>query len=290
VELVREARRGSSYARNAGIAAARGAIVAMTDDDMEVGPDWLERIVAPLVRSDVLAVTGVTLPAQVETEAQRHFETYGGFGRGFFPLTFDAEWFRSGQRAAPTWKIGGSGNAAFRAEIFAWPEIGGFDERLGSGVPTGVGEDTKLFYDILHAGYAIAYEPSAVAYHHHRASMPALRRQLYGYARGHAAYHLITWLEHGDKRGLLRVGAELPLSFAWRLFRRLVRRSRYPLRLLLMEIAGTLAGPWSLWRAHRYVRRLGRGARRAAPQHPGPDASDALPRTPEDRQPTPLPP
>src|SRR4030095_13230838 len=170
------------------------------------------------------------------------------------------------------------------------PEIGGFDERLGSGVPTGVGEDTKLFYDILRAGYTIVYEPHAVAYRHHRVSMSALRDQLYGYARGHAAYHLITWLDHGDKRGLIRVGVELPLDFTRRLLRRLTGRYRYPfrlllppraaahgctravwelplasprrvvrrltgryrypLRLLLTEIAGTMAGPWSLWRAH----------------------------------------
>ena len=286
VELVREPRRGSSYARNAGIAAARGEILVMTDDDMEVAPDWLEKIVAPFVRSDVVAATGITLAARVETAAQQHFETYGGFARGFAAQTFDADWFRAFRRAVPTWKIGGSGNAAFRTEIFAWPEIGGFDERLGSGVPTGVGEDTKLFYDILRAGYTIVYEPNAVAYHHHRGSMSALCDQLYGYARGHAAYHLITWLDHGDKRGLIRVGVELPLDFTRRLVRRLTGRYRYPLRLLLTEIAGTMAGPWSLWRAHRNVRRVGKGARRAVRAHG--ESCGPRPHGAADREPTAL--
>jgi hypothetical protein len=37
--------------------------------------------------------------------------------------------------------------------------------------------------------------------------------------------------------------------------------SDYPLSLILIEIAGTFAGPLALWRARRKVRRLGTGAR-----------------------------
>jgi hypothetical protein len=37
------------------------------------------------------------------------------------------------------------------------------------------------------------------------------------------------------------------------------------LSLILIEIAGTLAGPVALWRARRKVRRLGPGARPKAP-------------------------
>src|SRR5438445_11315813 len=36
-----EGRRGVSYGRNAGITAARGAVVAFTDDDNEPSPDWI---------------------------------------------------------------------------------------------------------------------------------------------------------------------------------------------------------------------------------------------------------
>jgi O-antigen biosynthesis protein len=265
IELITESRPGSSYARNAGIAAARGDFIVMTDDDMVVLPEWLDKLLAPFARADVFAVTGATLPGRVETEAEKHFETYGGFSRGFGPREYNHAWFlQHRRRAVPTWRIGGSGNSAYRAEIFRRADIGVFDERLGSGVPTGVGEDTKLFYDILHAGYTIMYEPAAVAWHYHRVSIPALRRQIYGYSKGHVAYHLITWLQHDDKRALARIVAELPLSFAQRALARLRGRYRYPWRLLLTEIAGTLAGPWSLWAAHRNVRRLGLGARPGA--------------------------
>jgi O-antigen biosynthesis protein len=268
VELVLEPRPGSAYARNAGIAVAHGAIIAMTDDDMEVAPDWLERLLEPFARADVLAVTGNTLPARVSTEAEKQFETYGGFARGWVERVYDTAWFqRFRQRAVPTWQIGGSGNAAFRTAAFADPAIGAFDERLGSGVPTGVGEDTKLFYDILHAGYTIIYQPAAIAWHHHRVTMRELRRQLYGYSKGHVAYHLTTWFQHRDPRALVRVAVELPLTLAQRTARRLLRRSRYPWQLLLTEMLGTLAGPWSLWAAHRHTRHWGRGARLAPPAH-----------------------
>jgi hypothetical protein len=45
-----------------------------------------------------------------------------------------------------------------------------------------------------------------------------------------------------------------------RLLRWLIGRREYPLRLMLDEILGNLAGPWALWRSHRRVKRLGRSA------------------------------
>ncbi len=262
VELVLETRRGSSYARNAGVTAARGDFVAMVDDDMRVAPDWLEKLLAPFARADVVAVTGNTLAARLETEAERLLECYGGFCRGFTTRDFDFRWFHGFRyRAVPTWKIGGSGNVAFRREIFSWRAIGRFDETLGAGVPTGVGEDTKIFYDILHAGYTIVYESAAIAWHFHRANLPALRRQLYGYSKGHVAYHLATWRDHRDARALVRIFLELPQAFCSRALDRLRGASPYPLRLLLLEFWGTLAGPWSLWRAYRLAKHVRRRAR-----------------------------
>jgi GT2 family glycosyltransferase len=259
VVLISEQRKGLSYARNAGIVASTGDIVIATDDDVVAPPDWLEKLVAPFARSDVMVVTGNVLPLELETAAQHLFEVYGGLGRGFKRFEVNGDWFESFRfRAVPTWRLGATANAAFRAKIFSHPEIGLMYEALGVGMPAGCSEDTYLFYKVLKAGYTIVYEPQAHIWHKHRRDMAALRRQIYSYSKGGAAYHLMTLFNDGDLRGLVRLVAELPTSYRWRIKERLRGRSDYPLSLILLEILGTLLGPWALWRSRQRVKREGR--------------------------------
>ncbi len=263
VVLVNEKRQGLAYARNRGFATSSGEIVVATDDDVLVPSGWLEKLVAPFTKPEVMVVTGNTLPAELETTAQRRFERYGGLGRGFAPREVDGEWFDSLRRqAVPTWGLGATANAAFRASVFSDSEVGLMDEALGPGTPTGVGEDTYLFYKVLKAGHTIVYEPSAYVWHRHRRERRALRNQLYNYSKGHVAYHLTTLLRDGDVRTIPHLTYRLPLwrvkslaRYAKRLMR---RKERYPLSLTLLEMWGNLAGPWGLWRSSRRVERLGR--------------------------------
>ncbi|MBA2441545.1 MAG: glycosyltransferase [Rubrobacter sp.] len=263
VVLVTETRKGLSYARNKGFTTSRGEIVVATDDDVLAPPDWLERLVAPFARSDVMVVTGNTFPADLETAAQQRFERYGGLGRGFVPREADIAWFKSfRRRAVPTWDLGATANAAFRASAFAEPEIGLMDEVLGAGTPTGCSEDTDFFYKVLRAGYTIQYEPSACVWHKHRRDERALRSQLYNYSKGHVAYHLMTLLRDRDPRAVWELTFRLPRWHLKRIIsyakRRLLGRSHYPLKLTLLEIGGNLAGPFCLWRSYRRVKRDGR--------------------------------
>jgi O-antigen biosynthesis protein len=261
IVFVEEARPGLSYARNAGFAAATGAILIAIDDDVIVPEGWLERLVAPFVRPEVAAVTGHVLPLELDTPSQCRFEAYGGLGKGFERFEAGAEWFRSMRGAVPTWKLGATANAAFRAAIFDDPAIGVLDEALGAGMPTGCSEDTYLFYRILKAGRTIVYEPTAWVSHRHRRDPASLRKQIYAYSKGHVAYHLTTLLRDGDRRSLVRVLYSLPKVFVKRAWARLRGWSDYPLSLILVEIAGTLVGPYALWQARRRVRKLGPGAR-----------------------------
>jgi glycosyltransferase involved in cell wall biosynthesis len=260
VRLIEERRGGLSYARNAGILAAAGEIIATTDDDAVCAPDWIERLVLPFERDDVMIVTGNVLPAELETDAQRMFEAYGGLGRGFSRFIADADWFRRWRRSVPTWEIGCTANAAFRASVFCAPEIGLVDEALGAGTPTGCSEDTYVFYRVLKAGYTIAYEPDARVWHRHRDTMRALRKQIYNYSKGHVAYQLTTWWNDGDRRALVRLVYELPRTYMRRAYERGRGRSHYPMSFIALEVLGNLAGPWALWRSRRRVRRLGRSA------------------------------
>lgn len=63
VHVVENARTpGLSGARNTGIAASRGEIVAFLDDDAVAEPDWLDRLLAPYADPRVVAVGGRVVP------------------------------------------------------------------------------------------------------------------------------------------------------------------------------------------------------------------------------------
>jgi len=259
VILVNEPRQGLAYARNRGFGVASGDIAITTDDDVTMPPDWLEKLIVPFANSNVAAVTGNTLPLALDTVSQQLFEVYGGLGRGFKSMEANTHWFRSSRRhAVPTWTLGATANAAFRTEVFSHPQIGLMDEALGPGMPSGVGEDTYLFYKIIKAGYELIYVPDAYVWHKHRPDMPALRHQIYNYSKGHVAYHLTTLLRDHDLRALTRLIISLPRSQLGRIKQRLLGRSVYPISLIMLEILGTMVGSWALWRSRRRVRREGR--------------------------------
>src|SRR5207253_2430962 len=62
VRLIRTANRGLSSARNTGLAAASGEIVAYLDDDARPDPEWLTYLAATFLGSQHVAVGGPNLP------------------------------------------------------------------------------------------------------------------------------------------------------------------------------------------------------------------------------------
>ena len=67
---------GLDRARNRAIAESRGEIVAFTDDDVEVDPGWVRAAAIHFANPEVMAVTGLVEPAELETRAQERFEIY----------------------------------------------------------------------------------------------------------------------------------------------------------------------------------------------------------------------
>jgi hypothetical protein len=74
IRYVQEPRPGLSVARNTGIRQSKGDIIAFTDDDVTVHPNWIARLQQSFPDPQVMAVTGLVLPAELETEAQFIFE------------------------------------------------------------------------------------------------------------------------------------------------------------------------------------------------------------------------
>jgi GT2 family glycosyltransferase len=240
VHYIREDRPGLDIARNTGLLAATSAVVAYTDDDTELHPRWLERLVAAFDDPAVLAVTGLVLPARLDTEAQWIFEARWGFGRGFERIDFGQAFYRA-KRAygCPAWEIGAGANMAFRREVVE--RVGLFDERLDVGA-AGCSGDSEYWYRILAAGGTCRYEPSAVVFHHHRATMAGLSSQIFHYMRGHVAALLVQYERTGDVGNLRRAFLSLPWYYLRRALRRLVREPDEGDCLLSREAGGALAG------------------------------------------------
>lgn len=236
---VREERVGLDLARNAGWRAATGEVLAYTDDDVVLHPHWLEQLVAAFDEG-IAGVTGLVLPAELATPAQRLFERYWGFGRGFRRVDFGREFFAQDRTdACPVWRIGAGASMAFRREVFE--QVGGFDERLDASA-AGCSGDSELWHRMLWRGLKIRYAPSAVAFHEHRRDLAGLARQIRAYARGHTVALLIQHARTHHRGNLTRVLVRLPAYYARRAVHRLWRRRSEADQFLWQEVAGWLSG------------------------------------------------
>jgi len=207
-----EPRPGLDMARNKGICNANGEIIAFIDDDATAHPNWIKRIQQSFKDPRVMAVTGLVLPAKLDSEAQFLFETHWGFGRGYMNRVFDKLFFEGARsRGVSVWQVGAGTNMAFRRKVF--DRVGLFDERLDVGA-AGCSGDSELWYRILAQGWECRYEPTAVVYHYHRRTLEAFHHQVYHYMRGHVAALLIQFEKHRHWGNLLRIFVSLPWYYA----------------------------------------------------------------------------
>jgi GT2 family glycosyltransferase len=237
---VREDRIGLDIARNTGARAATAEIAAYTDDDVVVHPRWVERLAAAFDTPEIAVVTGLVLPAELDTEAQAHFEAYWGFGRGYRRIDFGRAFFaQDGRIGAPVWQIGTGANMALRRDALI--DAGLFDERLCAGA-AGCSGDTELWHRLLAAGFTCRYEPGAVVRHFHRRDVAALARQIRHYMRGHATALLIQYERSGNRGNLKRAFVHMPLLYGRRIASHLLQSGARHNRFLWQEVGGYCAG------------------------------------------------
>ena len=197
IRIVREVRRGLSRARNAGVRCARYDIVAFIDDDVMVATTWLRAIATALEDPSIAGITGLVVPAELETEAQREFEWYGGMGKGADRRVFRGAAL-SASEAIRAQAVGVGANMAFRRSVFE--RVGEFDEALGAGTNTLGAEDLDFFHRVLRAGLTICYEPAAQVSHRHRRTVRELRAQIFANGCSYGVYLMKIWARRSVPR------------------------------------------------------------------------------------------
>lgn len=248
VRYVAEPRPGLSAARNAGIRSSTGDIIAFTDDDVSAHPDWVYRLEQAFREPRVMVVTGLVLPAELQSEAQVLFETEMGFNLGPRPRLFDRRFFAyQKNRGVHVWSIGAGANMAFRRSVAQ--RLGGFDERLGAGA-AGCSEDSEFWYRVLADGGECRYEPAAAVFHHHRREMNGLERQSAAYMRGHVAALLAQFARYGHAGNLVRLAFFIPRHYIKRYARGVLARDKRKRRAAVRQMSSGLSG-LRYWLEHR---------------------------------------
>jgi glucosyl-dolichyl phosphate glucuronosyltransferase len=179
-----EARQGKSFAMNAGISAAKGDILVLTDDDVRVDPNWLIHIKEAFDRYDCAGLGGKIIPEWtfqkpswvVEEGPYKLIDLHGRYDLGDEPCEIT-------MRTRPY-----GANMAFRKQMF--DKYGLFRTDLGpAGTARMTGQDIEFSRRLLEGGEKLIYLPQAVVYHlveKQRISKTYYRHAYFAFGRGSA--------------------------------------------------------------------------------------------------------
>jgi len=177
VKYIFEARKGRSAARNTGIKAANGEIIAFIDADCVVSPDWLNNIIPGLKSKTTGCCGGKTLSYYPENMIEHYFD-WSFESHAAKILNFSEKYFIG--------PIFATSNLICRREVF--DAVGFFDEYMTAG------EDTDLVWRINLKGYQLNYVPGAVVYHKRRDKLSELPEAFFQYI--YWQYYLIAKYEN----------------------------------------------------------------------------------------------
>jgi len=188
-------------------------------------------------------VTGLVLPRELETPAQVLCEQYANFNKGFERKIFDNRISEPGYPYLAG-QFGTGGNMAFRRSFLI--KMGGFDGRLGAGMPSCACEDLDIFFRTIKSGATLVYEPGALIWHTNWRDYATLLNRMDGYGRGLTAY--LANMVHKDPLQFFKLLGQVPFGLFY-LGSKNSKKNRnrpasFPKELSRAEWRGYLAGPW----------------------------------------------
>ncbi|MDO8433958.1 MAG: glycosyltransferase [Candidatus Binatus sp.] len=164
--LIRQSNKGLSVARNVGLHAARGELIAYTDSDCVVDPHWLTLMMRSMVENDFDGCGG---------------PNYAPHEDGWIEACCAAS------PGAPCHVLVGQDRAEHLAGcnmVFskaALLKIGAFDPQY-----TAAGDDVDICWRLIDAGYKLGFCPAAFVWHFRRNTIKAYYGQQRGYGRAEA--------------------------------------------------------------------------------------------------------
>lgn len=164
VRTIRVEHKGLAAARNAGVDAASGEVVAFIDADARADRDWLYHLVETIKRRDAAAAAGPNFAPDPQSARAAAMAAAPGLPR---------EVRASDDRLA---QLCGCNMAITKAALL---KIGGFDPMF-----TAAGDDVDLSWRLAATKETLAYAPGAVVIHERRATLAGYLRQQRGYGIG----------------------------------------------------------------------------------------------------------
>jgi O-antigen biosynthesis protein len=166
VTYIRQANKGLSAARNVGLEAAHGEIVAYTDSDCVADDDWLSYLAHGMLEQQVDAIGGPNLTPSSDNSVAKCVAASPGNPSH---VMFDDQCAEH---------VPGC-NMAFRRSTLL--SIDAFDPQFRQ-----AGDDVDICWRLLEQGYRIGYAAAAMVWHHRRCTVSAYYQQQKGYGRAEA--------------------------------------------------------------------------------------------------------
>ena len=170
VMLIIENRKGLNLARNVGIKNGNGEIVAFTDADCIVPPNWITKIVENFKDPKVSCVGGSAKALGSDFVSQYADNSIVRL-MPFFRKREELE------KVKPFFRHPVGCNMAYRKKVAE--EVGYFDENIQYGF-----DEVEFAGRVCKAGYKMVLDPNVLVWHKHRSTLGEFLKQNFQYGKG----------------------------------------------------------------------------------------------------------